>query len=620
MTTVIASPRRAAVPAPPRPARRHRALPWLLAAGWLAQVLVRLWFARARTGPVADPDETGYLAAARWLAGGPGADLSGNTFYQGGYPLLLTPAYWASHDPAVVYTLVIVINALIGATLFPLAYAAARRLGLGRRAALPSAWAGSLLPAATLFGSFALADAVLPVLVLGWLLALDRFVRRGRAADAVIASLAVTYATAVHTRGEVLLAVHAATFAALAAVGPCARMTRPLAQRTLSGEPAGRPARLRARFAGTRRSLPGARACLIGMAVTLAGYAAGSALNDAVRDELYPGGVRDLAGILGERLTTADGQQWALSGAAGQIWYLVVSSWGLAGAGLVAVAAVLVRRRTRAGTRIMAAVLLASTFGVAYASSAALPDEHRVGNFAYGRYLACLALAYTLAGAAALLRGGLRAAAGYAAGAAAVTAGTALCVTGYAGERLRTHTFIAFDFPETIFLTGDGTALRLTVASCAALGLLAGFLLLGRGAMALGWTRRYAPAALAAALAAVCLAALTSAAGPSPRRAKPVSPLAGVPERGGVVTDLSLAWPIQVWMTHPVWWTRIGRIDTRSQLPAPGVCTVVVNLPAETAPAATWPQHPAGWLPRASGSRTPRWVAWYDPSCAAGPG
>ncbi|GGV04691.1 hypothetical protein GCM10010182_23870 [Actinomadura cremea] len=566
--------------ASPPDGRPRRAVPRLLVLGLLAQVSVRMWFARGRTGPAANPDETGYLLAARHLAGGPGGDLSGNTFYQGGYPLLLTPASWISDDPATVYTIVMLINAVAGAALFPLGYAAARRFGLAPRAALPVSFGAALLPASTFFGAFALADALLPALVLGWLLALDRFARRGRLPDAVLASLVAAYASAVHTRGTVLLAVHLAALAALIALAVLRRGPR--------GTPAG----------------------LAGLAAGVAGYALGAAANARLRDALYPGGTRDLGDLLVTRLTTADGQAWALSGAAGQLWYLVVSTWGLAGVGLVAVGAVLVRRRAPAAERVMAAVLLAAACGIAYASSAALPDEHRVGNFAYGRYLACTACVFALAGAAAILRSRSRVRA--AAGAAVLLAGTGLCVTAHAGERLRTHAFIGFDFPEVTFLTRDRAAFDLPGASLAAAGLLVVLLALARAPR---------PAVLVGlALAGTNLAALVFLFGPSPERVRPAPPLPG-PAAGGVVADRSLHWALKVRLRYPVWWTGIGSFDVRSgRPPAPDVCTVVVPRPDGTDPADTWPAHPAGWRPHPGAAYGIGWTSWHDPSCGDRPG
>jgi hypothetical protein len=647
MTLQIAPVLRPAPDAPPR-TRRHRALPWLLAAGFAAQVCVRLWFARARTGPVANPDETGYLLAARLLSGGHGGDMSGNTFYQGGYAALLAPAYGFSHDPVTVYTIALAINAVIGAAPFPLGYLAARRFGLPPRTALPLAWGAALLPATAFFGEFVLADAVLPTIVLTWLCLLhcpwrqalgglpsagnacDRCIaptrlaarcaikfsqartwlrsrsRRSRSPrgwgqglglagqatsggplrfrgaamvrDAGAASSVAVFAAAVHSRGEVVLAVHVVTLVALTVTGAVRR----------------------------RWAVAGAGAA--GLAVAAGGYLVAAAVNGYVRAELYPAGARDLAENLGARFTTGAGQAWALSGAAGQIWYLAVSTWGLGGVGLAAVVAVLVRRRADAADRIMAGVLLTVTFGIAYASSAALPDEHRVGNYAYGRYLSCVALVFALAGAAALLRVGLRRAVGFVAAAAAIVGAAGLWVHLYAGERLHTYKFIGFDFPETSFLTGDRGALHLTAASFAALGLLCGFVVLGR-------VPRAGTAVAACALAATNLAALVFLFGMHPDRVRPASPLPGAPQ-GGVVADASVGWEVRTMLIHPVWWTRIGRIDVRREQPASGVCTVLVQTPDGTSPDASWPAHPAGWQPHANTSwGTIHWVAWHDPTC-----
>ena len=79
-------------------------------ARWLVQVGLRLWFSRHQVMPLANPDETAYLVAARVLAGGPAADLSYSTLYPGGYPLLITPAYWFSSDPSTVYHAVMVVR------------------------------------------------------------------------------------------------------------------------------------------------------------------------------------------------------------------------------------------------------------------------------------------------------------------------------------------------------------------------------------------------------------------------------------------------------------------------------------------------------------------------------
>ena len=119
----------------------------LLVAGWLVQAGLRAWFSRAQVVPLDNPDETAYLIAARVLAGGPAADFSGATMYRGGYPLLITPAYWFTSSPAAVYHAVLLINAAVSATVMPLGYLVCRRLGLGRPAAYGVAMVAALLPA-----------------------------------------------------------------------------------------------------------------------------------------------------------------------------------------------------------------------------------------------------------------------------------------------------------------------------------------------------------------------------------------------------------------------------------------------------------------------------------------
>ncbi|GAA2577302.1 hypothetical protein GCM10010411_07290 [Actinomadura fulvescens] len=565
--------------------RRRNVLPWILAAGWLGQVLIRLWCARTRTGPGANPDETGYLIAARWLAGGPGGDLSGNTFYQGGYPLLLTPAYWLADDPVTVYTLVMAINALVSAAAFPLGYLVLRRMAVTRRPALALAWAAALFPATTFFGAYALTDAVLPVIVLGWIVLLERFVRTGGVYWAAGSSLVASYAYAVHTRGLVLLCVHTAALLFLAVQKD---HTAPKAAAARTGRVVAR--RLAARA---------------GVGAAVGGYVAVSAFHGLVQASLYPEGVRDLSGNIEARLTTLDGQLWAWSGAAGQIWYLIVSTWGLAGVGLVALLAALCGRlrESHGMGRVIPAVVLASTFGVAYTSSAALSDEHRVGNFAYGRYLSCLALVHALIGIGALVRSTGRQRAGLAACAAAIMAGSGAWVALYAGDRLRTSHFIGFDFPETSFLTADRNAFHLTTASVSAMGLLAAFLVL----------RRLHVLAVAAGLLAVSLAAMTFIVGTSTKRVAPASPIPLA--AGRVAIDRSLSWGVRIILMYPVWWTRLERVDTRTGPPGPGVCTVVVNRPAGTDVGASWPRRPAGWTATTGDSWGHGWVAWRAPSC-----
>ncbi|RJL34549.1 hypothetical protein [Bailinhaonella thermotolerans] len=618
-------------PATPRRAGRGDAGRFL-AAGWLAHLALRLWLVWGQASPAAYPDEAGYLAAARLLAGGVGADLSGTTFYQGGYPLLLVPAFWITKDPEAAYQLTLITNAVVGSAAFPLAYRALRVLRLDPARACVLACAVATFPAALYFSQYALVDAVFPVVALGWLLSLHAFLagpaRRtagarpgahgplgGAGAGAGAgSSLLAAYAAAAHARGLVLLAVHVVVLLAVLA----------------------------------RRWAP-RRAALAALGAAVAGGAAAKVLNAVVLAALYPSGSLDLGRLLVTRLTGLAGQAWALGGAAGQLWYLVVSTWGLAGAGMVAAVAVAVRRGSPRALRICAAALLLVTAGVAYASSAALPDEHRVGNFAYGRYTAFAAVALAAAGAAALVRAPRRTAVAITAGAGGVLAAAGGAAAWHAGDRLRDHQFIAFDFPETSFLTGDWSALDMPGASARAFAVLT---VLTCARLLLGGSRRGSPARprpgspsrrgpeagaraglrvpaglaprLGAAAVALAVLAVNGAAAVTLTRQKgwaetPI--LRGLPERGGVAVSTGVFWATRIRLIQQVSWTRVRRFDPRTAAPPPGACAVVVPWPGAAPAGATWPAAPPGWRVAGGRDQGRQWgiVVWRAPVCGSGP-
>ncbi|QFY08315.1 hypothetical protein GBF35_18010 [Nonomuraea phyllanthi] len=568
----------------PAPARRSR-LRWLLAAGWVAHVVLRLWLYRYHAGPVANPDETGYLLAARWLAGGPGADLSGSTFYQGGYPLLLVPIFRLTSDPVLAYRLVVVAGSMAAAGAYPLAYLLLRRFGVGRRVALVTAFVAGLSPALLVFPGLALADAILPALVLAWLLAVHDLVAYGSARAGAAAGALSAFAMAAHLRGTVLLAV-----CVLVAVAAMSSRREPRV-RLRRAVPSSRP--WEALYRRVRAMAYRRRAALVATAVAGVVAAAGQALNGPLAAALYPGGTRDLSGLLLTRLTSADGQAWALSGAAGQLWYLVAGTWGLAGVGLAGAAALLVRRSAPYPHRVLAAALLLTTLGIAYASSAALPDEHRVGNYVYGRYLACVAVAWTLAGLVALLKGGRRAVVRLALAAAALTAATGGVAAWYAGDRLRRYHFIAFDFPEVIFLTGDGDSLDLLSASVPALIMLSclvgvAFVTTGRGRILV--------------VGVLALIDMAFAAGQAPAR-PPGADWLPDPPLGRVAVDRRVRWNLWVPLAYRVSWTEIELYDGG---PPDGACTAVV--PYGTAP-------PPGWAATGRGGAGTGWTSWSNERC-----
>jgi hypothetical protein len=526
-----------------------------LLLGWLLQVALRVWAFWYDRAPAAWPDEAGYLYAARVLAGGPGGDLSHSTFYQGGYPLLLSPVYWFTSDPETVYRLVVGINTLVGAAVFPLAVLMLRRLGVGGPVAFLLAFAAALLPANVYFGGWALTDAILPAVVAAWLLALVVFADAGSRKAGVTASLLAGYAFAVHSRGDVILAVHVAVL--------CFLLARAWVPR---------------------------RHTLLAAGVAVVCYAAARGLNAEVLRADYPYGSSDMGTAVWSRLTSPEGLARTLSGACGQLWYLTVATYGLAGLGLVGAVAVLATGRHGRSLRLVSAVVLATTLGIALATCAALTDEHRVGNYVYGRYLALIAVPLALGGIAVAIGAGRRVLAGAALATAALVAGTSLAVVAYAGSRLHTDNFIAFDFPETSFLTRNWTSFDMLGA-----GLAAGALFLCMLAF-----RRW-PEWVGALLLAVNMAFLAHLAQPAFGRpathARPA--LTG---RGGVEVAAGVDWRVAVDLRFRAGWTEVRTLSPSG--PRPGTCMVLT--PWNAAPIPGW--HVADRQPGA-------WVWWQRPGC-----
>jgi hypothetical protein len=548
----------------PGPASRapHPGFWWLVATGWLAQVALRAWAFWHARAPAAYPDEAGYLLAARWLAGRPGGDLSHLTFYPGGYPLLLSPVYWVTADPETVYRLVIGVGAITGATVFPLSVAILRRLDLRPSAAAAIAFAAALLPGNLFFGAWALTDAILPAVIAGWFLALIRFADTGRSRAGSVASLAAAYAYAVHSRGIVILLVHAGVLLLLLVRGWTPRRATALAAVAMV-----------AAWSGTNR------------------------LNTLLLHALYPHGARDLSGVLLSRLTSASGLLRTLSGACGQIWYLITATYGLAGLGLVAALVQVLSPRADRPLRLVAGAAITVTVGIALASTAALPDEHRVGNYAYGRYLACVAVPLALAGAAFLIRAGRRGVCAAALATAGAMAGTALAVVAYAGPRLHEDTFVGFDFPEIIFLTANRHSLDLLTAGLVA-GTVGACVVLLRGR----------PACVAAVLLVVNGGFLVRTAGTFVR---PAGDRPAVTENRGVQVSPALGWGTVADLRYRVGWTTVEWLSPAG--PRPETCTVVTAWHAGATTTATWPDHPAGWT--ITDRQPDQWVAWHDTRC-----
>jgi hypothetical protein len=578
-----------AIAAPePAPTARGRRWGLLLAAGWLVQAGLRAWLSRAQTVPLAIPDESAYLIAARVFAGGVPANFSYSTLYPAGYPLLITPVYWFTHNPVTVYRAVLLgINAPISALVMPLGYVAGRRLGLERAWAFGVAMVAALLPAALFYSQYAMTDAIYPVLVLAWLLAVHSWLTarsvRGQYAAAIGSAVLTGYAYAVHSRGAVMVAGYVV-------VGVLVAWRRLVPRRTVLA-------------AGVALCLP---------------LGAAGLLNDHLSSVMYPSGPRTLAGEALIRLRSVHGVIFVLEMAAGQLWRFVLDGWGVAGLGLAAAVFVIFQRSARDEVRIMAGLAVGVTLVTAVISPAALPPGQPQA-WASGRYLDGLLVAFFLAGAAVLLRSTPRRVLLYAACVVPPTLLAAIVVFAYAGGSLPASGFGAgFVFGELTVLTQSWTTANVLLATVVALLLLGaavGVVLLG-SRLGGGWASRLRIVALAG-LGVVSLAAslqmtshISQASVPGQERnATALITRTGLQPGQNLAIGTGLSWAIWMPQAYEVWWAPLQFFNAGSQPPPADATVVEVAWPAGQPASASWPSAPAGWRVVLK-DPIDGWVAW----------
>jgi hypothetical protein len=563
------------------PGARRRRWVLLLVAGWLVQAGLRAWLSRAQMVPLATPDESAYLIAARVISGGVTADFSYSTLYPAGYPLLIAPVFWFTHNPVTVYHAVLLgINAPLSALIMPLGYVACRRLGLERPWAFGVAMVAALLPAALFYSQYAMTDAIFPVLVLGWLLAVHSWLTarslRGQYLAAACSALLAGYAYAVHSRGAVMVA-------GLFVVGV---------------------------LVAWRRLVPWRTAVAAAVALCLP-LGASYLLNHHLSSVMYPKGPRTLAGEALIRLRTVHGVIFVVEMAVGQLWRFVLDGWGVAGLGLAAAVFVIFRRGFRVDARIMAGLGAGVALVTAVTSPAALPPTQPQA-WASGRYLDGLLVAFFLVGAAVLLRAAPRQ---VLIGAACVVPPTLLAtivVSVYAGPSVPTSGFgAAFVFAEPAVLTQNWTHASVLLATAVALVLLACVVAVSR------FGGRWRAGVLCVGLGAVSLVAslqMTShiSQADTPAQERNVTAIVsgtGLQPGQHLAIGTGLSWVTWMPQAYEVWWAPLQFFHAWSQGPPADATVVEMAWPSGQPAAASWPRVPAGWRVVVT-DRVDGWVAW----------
>jgi len=342
-----------------------------LLVGTGALFALRLLLSLVRTGPLVVADEVGYLTNARVITGGLAGQLHQAPFYRGGYSLVIAPVVGLFSDPKLAYHLVLVVNALLAASLFPLLYLLlSRALGVAPRTAIWAAFAAALYPAVTILSQAALSENALFPLVCLWLLALAELLAartpRTQALGAVGFALAAGGMWVVHYRMGGAVAITVIVLLWL----------------------------------GARRRLTPA-AVIAGLLVIAAAIWGTSALDHFLHDHNYGAVAENEASERFDDLTTASGAGNALLNLVGQSWYLLVSTFGLAA---IVIADTWSKFRQRAGgdgaetsgdkaansvwgPSAIVLALLALAALLLLTSAAAFPERIRPDMLIYGRYV-----------------------------------------------------------------------------------------------------------------------------------------------------------------------------------------------------------------------------------------
>ncbi len=289
----------------PRPPAELWSLGWLLLAGFLLQVVLRVAISIGRDGPTNFADETGYLANARAIAGGVPGALQMAALYRGGYSLLLLPAQWLGHRPLSEYQGVLVTNALLSSLVFPLLHVLLTKVfRVPARTALIAAFLATLYPPLVVTTQFASAESLLPALVLLAAITL------GAVVTALRPRAAAGWAIACGWSAGAIYTTHGRT-APMVALLVVLLLTLAVLRRDLAG------------------------AAVAGVVAAVAVTLAGQWLNDWLNGKSWGGRQdADLQHVLDNARTL--GSLKAVAGLAlGQSWYLFVATFGLVVLGLV---------------------------------------------------------------------------------------------------------------------------------------------------------------------------------------------------------------------------------------------------------------------------------------------
>lgn len=319
----------------------------LLVLGVAAVVGFRAWASWRAEVPQVYADEAAYLAMARLLGGGSPWNMGEASTYGPGYSLLIAPWFALDLDPPHLYRMAIWTNTVLaGCTVVTYEALAARVTPLRRPLTIAVAAAAASLPALVLTANLAWSDNLTPLCFALLVLTLLRFLECRTPGRGLVVAVAAVAAAVTHDRFLPVVVVLLATLALVA-----------------------------------WNDRDGRGAALLSMGATMTGVAATRLLTGLIHDRLYePGAAADRLGEVERLLRVGPGVLSFL----GQSWYLLVSTAGVAGLGVVALA---IAWRRSAGEDRLPVVATAALLAAAFVPSVVFMTDRQTGHhLVYGRY------------------------------------------------------------------------------------------------------------------------------------------------------------------------------------------------------------------------------------------
>ncbi|WP_040492408.1 hypothetical protein [Ilumatobacter nonamiensis] len=317
--------------------------------------LVRVGASWGRTEYSIWPDEPAQLAMARFLGGGTSWTMHDHSTWRPAYAALLAPIHWFTSDPAIVFRLALVVNAVLGAVAALLLVVLARRLtSLGPWGCAAIAVIVSLTPARLFTTDFVWSESLTAAMFLVALLALLRFWSAPSRSSGVLLGFAAAAAVGAHSRLLPLVVIALVVMA----------------------------------LAVRRRSLSAVDAT-IAAACTVGGLIAVEIATRLIVAQLWRNPTsNNSAGAVADRLTDPGA---LLLSFAGQTWYQLVASAGLIGVGgwvlaRNSFASGSDRSTTRVPTRDDARLVGLTVAACAGLSIAFMAGRLRADQVVYGRY------------------------------------------------------------------------------------------------------------------------------------------------------------------------------------------------------------------------------------------